>query len=98
MSQIITEYPQFFAATNLEWKKLLKPGKYKNIVISSMQFIVKDRRVKIFFFVIMKNHLHLIWQIMPGNNAEAVQRDFLKYTAQRIKKDFIKSPGSIGTV
>jgi len=46
----------------------------------------------------MKNHLHLIWQIMPGNNAEAVQRDFLKYTAQRIKKDFIKSPGSIGTV
>jgi hypothetical protein len=25
MPPIITEYPQFFTATNLEWKKLLKP-------------------------------------------------------------------------
>ena len=24
MTAIITEYPQFFTATNLEWKKLLK--------------------------------------------------------------------------
>ena len=98
MPQLITDYPHFFTATNLEWKKLLKPDKYKDIIIGSMKFIVQDKRVKIFSFVIMENHLHLIWQMMPGNNLEAVQRDFLKYTAQRIKKDFIKSPGSIGTV
>ncbi len=91
MSQIITEYPQFFTATNLEWKKLLKPDKYKDIIISSMKFIVYDKRVKIFSFVIMENHVHMIWQIMPDNNLEAVQRDFLKYTAQQIKKDLIKS-------
>ena len=35
----------------------------------------------------MENHIHLIWQMMPDNDPEAVQRDFLKYTAQRIKKD-----------
>ncbi len=56
MLQVITEYPQFFTATNLEWKKLLKPDKYKDIVISSMKFLVKDKRVKIFSFVIMQNH------------------------------------------
>ncbi len=91
MPQIITEYPHFFTATNLEWKKLLKPDKYKAIIISSMKFIVQDKRVKIFSFVIMENHLHLIWQMMPGNNLEAVQRDFLKYTAQQIKKDLNKN-------
>ena len=90
MPQIITEYPQFFTATNLEWKYLLKHDKYKDIVISSMRFLVKDRRVKIFAFVIMENHIHLIWQILPDNDPEAVQRDFLKYTAQRIKKDLEK--------
>ncbi len=52
-----------------------------------MRFLVKDKRVKIFAFVIMENHIHLIWQILPDNNPEAVQRDFLKYTAQIIKKD-----------
>jgi len=51
-----------------------------------MKFIVQDKRAKIYSFVFMKNHAHLIRQIMPDNNLEAVQRDFLKYTTQRIKK------------
>ena len=94
MTAILTEYPQFFTATNLEWKKLLKPDKYKEIIISSFTFLVKDKRVKIFSFVIMENHIHLIWQMMPDNDLQAVQRDFLKYTAQRIKKDLQKNhPG-----
>ena len=91
MVSIITEYPQFFTATNLEWKRLLKPDKYKDIIIGSMRFLVKYKRVKIFSFVIMENHIHLIWQILPDNDPEAVQRDFLKYTAQRIKKDLQKN-------
>lgn len=70
---------------------MLKPDKYKDIVISSMRFLVMDKRVKIFCFVIMDNHIHLIWQMMPDNDPEAVQRDFLKYTAQRIKKDLQKN-------
>lgn len=87
MAPYLTEYPQFFTATNLEWKRLLQPGKYKDIVINSMRFLVRDKRARIFSFVIMDNHTHLIWQMMPDNDPEAVQRDFLKYTAQRIKKD-----------
>ena len=87
MSSFITVYPQFFTATNLEWKALLKPDKYKSIIISSLSFLVNQKRIRIFAFVIMNNHIHLIWQMMPDNNPDAVQRDFLKYTAQRIKKD-----------
>jgi len=33
----------------------------------------------------MPNHIHLTWQIQAGMKRENVQRDFLKYTAQRIK-------------
>ena len=95
MQPIITEYPAYFTATNLEWKKLLQADKYKDIVISSMKFLVKDKRVKIFSFVIMDNHIHLIWQMLPDNDPEAVQRDFLKYTAQRIKKDLQKNNPSL---
>jgi hypothetical protein len=29
---MITESPQFFTATILEWKRLLKPDKYKDIL------------------------------------------------------------------
>ena len=54
----ITEYPNYLTATILEWKKLLKPNKYKDIIISSLRFLVNDNRAKIFSFAIMDNHIH----------------------------------------
>lgn len=89
MTGIITEYPHFFTATNLEWKKLLTEDRYKDIVIESMRFLVKDKRVAIYGFVIMDNHIHIIWQLQAGRKKEDVQRDFLKYTAQQIKKEML---------
>jgi putative transposase len=87
MTTVITEYPQFFTATNLEWKRLLKPDKYKDIIIESLRFLVKEKRIILYAFVIMENHFHLIWQMQAGIKPADVQRDFLKYTAQKIKKD-----------
>lgn len=87
MQSITNEYPQFLTATNLHWLPLLKQDKYKDIVVNSLKFLVINGRIKLYAFVIMSNHLHLIWQIQPGNTAAAVQRDFLKYTAQRIQQD-----------
>ncbi|MCH5720508.1 REP-associated tyrosine transposase [Niabella hibiscisoli] len=85
MVALITEYPQFFTATNLEWKPLLKTVAHKEIVISSLRFLVENKRIKLFAFVIMPNHLHLIWQMQPLIHPKHVQRDFLKYTAQQMK-------------
>ena len=47
MQPIITEYPQYFTTTILQWKKLLKPEKYKDIIIISLKFLVTDKRVKL---------------------------------------------------
>jgi putative transposase len=91
MPSFVTEYPQFFTATNLEWKKLLQPERYKNTIINSLRFLVQHKRITLFAFIIMDNHVHLIWQMPPGMDPEAVQRDFLKYTAQRIKNDLEKN-------
>jgi len=87
MPLFVTEYPQFFTATNLEWKKLLEPDKYKDIIISSLRFLVDNKRIQLYAFVIMPNHLHLIWQMQPLIHPSDVQRDFLKYTGQQIKHD-----------
>ena len=90
MPAIITEWPQYFTATNLEWKRLLQPDKYKDLIMGSLRFLVEDRRIRLFAFVIMINHIHLIWQMCADIDPEAVQRDFLKYTAQKIKADLRK--------
>jgi hypothetical protein len=38
---MITEPPQFFTATILEWKRLLKPDKYKDIIVLAYNFLLK---------------------------------------------------------
>jgi putative transposase len=85
--QFTDYHPQFFTATILEWKHLLRENKYKNIIINSLRFLVDNKRVQVYSFVIMPNHLHLIWQMQPGHERQNVQRDFLKFTAQQIRFD-----------
>ena len=74
-------HPQYFTTTILDWQHLLKPDKYKDIIIQSLQFLVKEKRIELNAFAIMSNHIHLIWQIQQGQVRENVQRDFLKYTS-----------------
>ena len=84
-------HPQFFTATILEWKHLLKEDKYKDLLLQSLNFLVKEKRVVVNSFVLMSNHIHLIWQIMPGNTPEKVQLSFMKFTAQQIKFDLMNN-------
>jgi putative transposase len=87
MSSLTLHYPQFFTATILEWKHLLKPDKYKDIIIEGLSYRVKEKQIFVYGFVVMPNHMHIIWQIWKGYERESVQRDFLKYTAQTMIRD-----------
>lgn len=80
-------FPDFFTATILEWKLLLKPDKFKDIIIKSLRFVVNDSRVIIYAFVIMNNHIHVIWQVSDAYKPTDVQHSFMKYTAQMILKE-----------
>ena len=81
----------FFTATNLEWKHLLKNDKYKDNIIESFKFIVKERRVRIFAFVIMPNHFHTVWKINDDIERPDFQRDLLKFTGQTILREMKKN-------
>ncbi|AFM05805.1 transposase [Bernardetia litoralis DSM 6794] len=80
-------YIAFFTATTLNWKYLLRPDKYKDLILKSLEFLVTKQRIELYGFVIMPNHIHLLWRIVPPYTKEEVQRDFLKYISQHIKKD-----------
>ena len=59
-------WPQFFTATILEWKPLLSQNKYKIVIIDSLRYLTVNKKITLYAFVIMSNHLHLIWQALPG--------------------------------
>ena len=86
MADINFDYhPQFFTATILEWKTLLSEDAYKDIIIKSLQFLSDEKSIVVYGFVIMPNHVHLIWQIQDGYKQPAIQQRFMKFTAQQMK-------------
>ncbi|MFU8845089.1 MAG: REP-associated tyrosine transposase [Bacteroidales bacterium] len=81
------EYILFFTASVHNWNLLLENEKYKKIILESLKFLTENERIFLYGFVIMPNHIHLVWKIKEGHKLQNVQRDFLKYTAQIIKYD-----------
>lgn len=89
--ELLTVHPQFVTATIYQWEHLLKPDRYKDLVIESLRFLVKEDRILVYAFCVLSNHIHLIWQMKPGHKREDVQRDFLKFTAQTFRFDLEKN-------
>jgi REP-associated tyrosine transposase len=86
-----TYWPQFYTATIIEWKQLLKQDKYKQIILEALQFLVSDKRTQLYAFVIMSNHFHLIWQPLGDNTPQTIQHSLMTRTAQQIKADLGKN-------
>ena len=59
---------------------------YKDVVISSLEYLSKAGKIDVYAFVIMPNHIHLIWRINELNGKETAQGSFLKYTAHEFGK------------
>lgn len=79
----------FTTATIKGWKHLLRAEKYKNIITSSLTFLTQEKTVRVYAFVIMPNHFHLIWQLMSDHPLSYTQLRFMKYIAQKIKFDLL---------
>ena len=67
-----------------------RPTAAENIITSSLQYLVNENRIELNAFVIMSNHIHLIWQALMGCNPQQIQLSFMKYTAQQIKLELKK--------
>jgi len=73
----------FWTATINQWQKLLQNDEYKNVIISSLEYLSNAGKIDIFGFVIMPNHIHLLWRIREMNGKETTRGSFLKYTAHQ---------------
>jgi putative transposase len=78
-------YTEFFTASCLNREYLLYREEFKVIVIDSLRFLVHDKRIKVFGFVVMANHIHLLWRKLKAWESKNIQQMFLKYTAQQFR-------------
>ena len=72
----------FWTITINNWQHLLKPDENKMIIINSLQWLVQNELVKIYGYVIMPNHIHLMWEQLLMNGKELPKNSFEKFTAK----------------
>ncbi len=77
----------YYTATITEWKKLFSPDKYKDVLIESLKHLVERNKITVYGFVIMPNHIHLIWELLEMNGREKPDASFMKFTSHAIQKD-----------
>jgi REP element-mobilizing transposase RayT len=61
-----TYHPEFLTVTILNWKYLFAGDQTKTIVVDSLQWLVQNKRCAVNAFLIMPNHIHLLWKIADG--------------------------------
>jgi putative transposase len=76
----------FWTATINNWNQLLNPHDLKDIIINSLRYLSDKKKIKVYGFVVMPNHIHLIWELLEKNGKENAHVSFLKFTAHEFKK------------
>ncbi len=76
----------FFSATIHEWRPLLEEENKKILITDYLRQLTQKQLITVYAFVIMPNHIHLIWQQNKLNGKETPQASFLKYTAHEFLK------------
>lgn len=74
----------FWTITINNWHHLLKTDANKLIIINSLQWLVQNKLIEIYGYVIMPNHIHLLWQQLKMNGKEFFKNSFEKFTAKSL--------------
>jgi len=74
----------FWTITINKWQHLLRADDNKMVVMNSLQWLVQNKLVRIYGYVIMPNHIHLLWDQLKMNGKELSKNSFEKYTAKSL--------------
>jgi putative transposase len=83
----------FLTFTIAGWIDIFSRQRYRNILIDSFQYCRKNKGLLIGAYVIMTNHIHIIWTA-SNNNLSDIIRDFKTFTSKAISASVEAEPES----
>jgi len=85
------DQPHFLTMTVVEWLPLFKDREIAAILLKSLEFLQKERGLRIYAYVIMENHMHMV---ASNGCLRKTIKEFKSHTARSII-DHLKSRNSI---
>jgi len=81
----------FVTFTTVNWIDVFTRPIYKEIIVDSINYCIKNKGLVVYAWVIMSNHVHLV--IETRNAAlEDIMRDLKKHTSKTIIKAIEENP------
>ncbi len=76
----------FWTDTIKDWNPLLVHDQFKMIIIESLRNLVQREKIVVYGFVIMPNHIHIVWEMISMNGKEMPHASFNKFTSHQFLK------------
>lgn len=77
----------FCTLTVTDWVDVFTRQIYRDIIVDSLNFCVKNKGLIVFSWVLMSNHLHLVFRVNLPFGCSNFLRDFKKFTSKAITKE-----------
>ena len=81
----------FVTFATINWIDIFTREIYKEILLESLKYCIKNKGLEIFGWCIMTNHVHLIIGTHQ-ENMEGILRDFKSFTSRELKETIKKNP------
>ena len=85
------QLPHFITFSVVDWIDVLTRNEYKDILVESLKYCIREKGMRLNAWVIMTNHVHLIMSSKAGFKISDILRDLKKYTSKQIVKTIKES-------
>jgi len=82
----------FVTATIVDWVTIFTRNDYRDILMDSFRFCQQNQGLKIYGWVLMTNHFHLIGSKTDEKGMGMVMRNIKSFTAMKLIDAIIKNP------
>ncbi len=76
----------FWTDSIKDWNPLLVHDEFKMIIIESLKNLVQRGKIVVYGYVIMPNHIHIVWEMISMNGKEMPHASFNKFTSHQFLK------------
>lgn len=85
----------FLTLTVVYWIDIFTRSQYRDVIVDSLNYCVKEKYLELNAWVIMSNHIHLVGRVKEeGTGMSNFLRDFKKFTSKRIVECIKEIPES----
>ena len=78
----------FITSTIVEWLPVFTSDKYFNVIINSLKYCIDQKSLKLYAYVILDNHLHMIASALElGDVMKSVKNYSAKLIINQLKQD-----------